>query len=744
MRPSLDLLEERTLLNAAVPHHDGQRAVPAEVASAKHAVVPIVTNLPSTPNSRITTIPANGDVNPYGLAVVPAGFPKGGLIHAGEYLVSNFNNSTNTQGTGTTIVAITPGQNPATAPVFFSSQAAGLTESLEVLKSGFVIVGNVPTTDGTSATIGPGSIQIINRFGVVVQTLSDANTNSNLFDGPWASAVIDKGNTAQLFISDVESGAVTRINFKVVKNHGQSTLKVVSTTQIASGYSVTPGPVSAPPADVFVQTNLVSNGAVPAPDTDANLVGPWGLAFSTGGPFWVANQITDVSTIYSVSETQPPTATTLGLVVGIPNLGGAAANPNANGPTSLVSTGAPGITTNSTTDFQLNGAEASFIFANIDGSISAWDGTATATIVTSVANASFTGLAIANLPGAGGAAQLYAADQNSGNIDVFNSHFQMTGSFTQPAALPAGYAAFNVQNLTVNGTQTLFVTYADQSTGGGIVDEFSTSGTFIATVVNDTAGVNLDAPWGLAIAPAGWGQFGGDLLVANNNANAGGQTEINAYTLNGSNAAQFAGTVTLNNGQPFSETELWGISFGGGGKSGSPNTLFFTAGVHAGNADGLLGAISAVPGPVSTQPSSAAVIAGPGGLAYDSKNDTLYVAATGNNEIFAIKHASKTHSDNGTGTLVYQDQAHLRGPIGLALAPNGDLLTTNSDAVNADAAQPSELIEFTPQGQFVGELSLDPALGAAFQIVVQSKGKKVTIATVNDDLNTLDFRTITT
>ncbi len=142
------------------------------------------------------------------------------------------------------------------------------------------------------------------------------------------------------------------------------------------------------------------------------------------------------------------------------------------------------------------------------------------------------------------------------------------------------------------------------------------------------------------------------------------------------------------------------------------------------------------------QPNSAAGIIGPGGLAYDSKNDTLYVAATGNNEIFAIKHASKTHSDDGTGLLVYQDQAHLRGPIGLALLPNGDLLTTNDDAVNAAANQPSELIEFTPDGQFVGELSLDPALGAAFQIVVQSTRKTVTIASVNDDLATLDFRTI--
>ena len=94
------------------------------------------------------------------------------------------------------------------------------------------------------------------------------------------------------------------------------------------------------------------------------------------------------------------------------------------------------------------------------------------------------------------------------------------------------------------------------------------------------------------------------------------------------------------------------------------------------------------------------------------------------------------------GALVYEDPAHLRGPIGLALAPNGDLLTTNGDGVNADANEPSELIEFTPRRSVCGRALLDPALGAAFQVVVQSTRKKVTVATVNDDLNTLDFRTI--
>jgi uncharacterized protein (TIGR03118 family) len=730
MRPSLDALEGRALLDAALPHTK-HLAVAAEVSAAKRAAAPYVPNLPAAPSSRITTVPADGDVNPAGLAVVPLGFPGGGLIHAGEYLVSNFDDSARAPGTGTTIVVIKPGQNPATAPVFFSSQAGGLDESLTVLKSGFVIVGNVPTTDNT---IGPGSLQIINRFGQVVQSLSDANTSGNLFDGPWAGAVNDKGNAVELFVSNVESGAITRITFKVVKKHGQADLKVVRTTRIASGYTVTPEAVSAPDGDVYVQTNLVSDGAVPAQQTDANLQDPWGLSFMTTSGFWISDQAANfggsgATTVYSVSSTEPPSSSGVQLVVAVANQGNAASS-SGNGPTGQVSPTAPGITTSSTADFQINGAQAQFIFANLDGSISAWNGGASSTIEATVPGASFTGLAIGNT--STGAAQLYAADQNSGKIDVFNSKWQLTGSFTDPnfSQFPSGYAAFNVQNLSVNGTQTLFVTFANQATSGGIVDEFTTSGTFIKTLIDDPTGQHLDSPWGLVIAPASWGQFGGDLLVGNNN----GPGEINAYNFNG----VFEGTLTLNTGQAFAAADLWALSFGNGSLAGSQNTLFFTAGL-ASNTDGLFGAISAQS---VSEPSTATETIGPGGLAYDSKNDTLYVAATANNEIFAVKHASKTHSDNGTGALVYHDQAHLRGPIGLALLPNGDLLTTNDDAVNADAGQPSELVEFTSGGQFVGELSLDPALGAAFQIVVQSTRKTVTVASVNDDLATLDFRTI--
>ena len=103
------------------------------------------------------------------------------------------------------------------------------------------------------------------------------------------------------------------------------------------------------------------------------------------------------------------------------------------------------------------------------------------------------------------------------------------------------------------------------------MDEFKTNGTFIKTLVNDTAGTHLDSPWGLTIAPQGWGKFGGDVLVGNNNPGPDGLTEINAYTLGG----VWQGTLTLNTGQPFSATELWAISFGNGAGAGSAETLFY-------------------------------------------------------------------------------------------------------------------------------------------------------------------------
>jgi hypothetical protein len=133
---------------------------------------------------------------------------------------------------------------------------------------------------------------------------------------------------------------------------------------------------------------------------------------------------------------------------------------------------------------------------------------------------------------------------------------------------------------------------------------------------------------------------------------------------------------------------------------------------------------------------------GPTGLAYNSTTGVLYVASTDDNAVFAIRNAARTHSDHGMGTIVYQDAAHLRGPLGLMLAANGDLLATNGDIINSDPTQPSELIEFTPKGAFVGQLSLDSAQGAAFGLAENTTKHSLTLATINDGTNALDERFI--
>lgn len=331
--------------------------------------------LPHAPTASFSTVPFNGDLNPYGVAVVPQGFARGGPLRPGEILVSNFNAAANNfQGTGTTIVAIQPATGQQS--VFFQSQLPGLDTGLGILKRGFVIVGNVPTTDGTSATIGQGALQILNRQGRVVATLADPS----LLAGPWDLAVNDRGSTAQVFVSNVLNGTVTRIDLRV-PDRGDG-IVVRNVTRIASGYTVHSDP--------------------------------------------------------------------------------------------------------------------------------------------------------------------------------------------------------------------------------------------------------------------------------------------------------------------------------------------------------------------------AAVVVGPTGLAYDPRNGVLYVASTADNLIYGIPNASRSRGDQGPGFVAYADPTHLHGPVGLALAPNGDLLTTNGDAptVNPDPNQPSEVVEFTPRGQFVGQLSLDPAQGAAFGLTTIAGRGGPTLVTVEDVTNTVDLRTI--
>jgi uncharacterized protein (TIGR03118 family) len=345
-----------------------------QAAPTLAAGAPIVPNLPNGIEQTFSTVPANGDLNPYGIAFVPKGIKPGGLLQAGDILVSNFNNSDNQQGTGTTIVRInaTTGERS----VFFQGSGLGLTTALGVLKSGFVIVGNVPTTDGTFDTIGQGSLLILDSNGNLVKTLS----NRRLPDGPWDLAINDQGNEAQVFVSNVLSGTVTRIDLRIPRRGGAPVVEGM--TQIASGYE------------------------------------------------------------------------------------------------------------------------------------------------------------------------------------------------------------------------------------------------------------------------------------------------------------------------------------------------------H--------------------EPNDEALVVGPTGLAYDAERDILYVASTDDNAVYAIANAGETHRDRGKGRLIYQDSAHLHGPLGLVLAPNGDLIAANGDAVNQDPAHPSTLVEFTTRGQFVGEFSLDPDTGGAFGVALQSVDGGLRFAAVNDNTNELDVWTFAT
>ena len=185
-----------------------------------------------------STVPANGDGNPYGVAFVPPGFPGGGLLKPGDLLVSNFNNSVPIEGTGTTIIKLTLNgqvEPSGSASVFFQGTTPpplGLTTALGVLKSGFVLVGSVPTTEGTFATIQPGSLLILDRNANVVATL----TAANLLDSPWDLTIQDGGNVAKVFVSNVVSGTVTRLELAIINGSPV----VLSTTQIAKNYTVVP------------------------------------------------------------------------------------------------------------------------------------------------------------------------------------------------------------------------------------------------------------------------------------------------------------------------------------------------------------------------------------------------------------------------------------------------------------------------------------------------------------------------
>ena len=361
------------------------------------------------------------------------------------------------------------------------------------------------------------------------------------------------------------------------------------TTAIAVG-TLYVGAWGAEADSVYIQTDLVSDVPGLASITEPELVNPWGMSHTATSPIWTSNQGTQTATLFAVTAgngvTKAAPAGTNGNIAippaGVSGPTGQVANTNTSSfPVSVVSGG--------------NGASANFIFANLNGSISAWNGGQTAFIQVTTPGASYTGLAINQAQ-----TQLYAANNvPGGSVNVFNSSFTQVGTIATPAAISAlNLIPFNVQSLS-NGT--LAVTYAPPGRaaqaiappGMGAVGIFDESGNLLRTMV----GGHLAAPFGITIAPANFGPFSGDLLVGNFSSLA---SEINAFDpLNGT----FVGTIPINVGVGNTPGGLWGIEFGTGGNNGTPNTLFFNDEINGinginGQVDGLFGAIS-VPAPIA-------------------------------------------------------------------------------------------------------------------------------------------------
>ena len=323
--------------------------------------------------------------------------------------------------------------------------------------------------------------------------------------------------------------------------------------------------VAVSPHSAYDVTVLVSDNGVAGSRVDPNLVNAWGLTRTVSSPWWVADNGTNVSTLYNgagVPQFQPTP-----LVVSVPGA-----------PTGTVANSNPG--------FMVQGpsgpVRAPFLFDTEAGTILGWQGAGTTSAVLGLDRsgdgAIYKGLTLAV---ANGVPTLYAADFHNGRVDVVTADpttpttwvvSNAAGSFIDPG-LPAGYAPFGIQNIN----DTIFVTYARQDAdaedeiagdGFGFVDAFGLDGSLIGRVASGDA---LDAPWGLAKAPDDFGEFGGQLLVGNF-----GNGRINAFRWG---SWEPDGHLKLASHRPLTIDGLWAISFGAGNAASGPaNSLFFTAG----------------------------------------------------------------------------------------------------------------------------------------------------------------------
>jgi len=339
-------------------------------------------------------------------------------------------------------------------------------------------------------------------------------------------------------------------------------------------------PCLMPAANVYVQHNLVSDQAGLADFTDPNLINPWGICTSATSPFWLSDNGTGLSTLYTSIGT--PNATTK------PVVPATSSTLTGGNPTGCVNNG-------TTTAFIINGngkfGSPSFLFATENGSVSGWASSvnsaqAYAVIDNSKNGAVYKGLAIGTPTG--GTPRLYVPNFNTGAIEVYDQAWNtLPIGFIDPA-IPAGFAPFNVQNLGGK----LYVTYAKQNAaknedvagaGNGYVSVFDLNGNLLTHLIS---GGTLNSPWGVAIAPANFGDYGGDLLVGNF-----GDGTINVFNpTTGAFIAQLQNT----SGSVIHISGLWALQVGNGGSGGYPDAVYFTAG-PGGEAHGLLGLLQAAP-----------------------------------------------------------------------------------------------------------------------------------------------------
>ena len=341
----------------------------------------------------------------------------------------------------------------------------------------------------------------------------------------------------------------------------------------ASGKASATLTVNAP--STFTKTTLVSDTtAGGALNVDANLVNAWGVAFGPGFA-WVANNHTATSTLYDGNGKAQPTSAPI--VVNFP-------------PAGVVTFDPTGIVYNGSTSFAVSASgktgAAKFLFVGEGGSVAGWSPTVDpangVVTYTDTAGAVYKGLAVANN---GTADFLYATDFHNGKVDVFSSSFARqtptatSFTFADPS-LPAGYAPFGIAALKTgpSGAMRIYVSYAKQlapdnhdnanGAGLGLVDVFDTNGQFLSRLI--ATGKELNAPWGLALAPADFGTLSNTLLVGNF-----GDGRINGYD---ATTGAFVGTLMTGTSTPFSVPGLWGMAFGNDADNQPHNALFYAAG----------------------------------------------------------------------------------------------------------------------------------------------------------------------